>query len=246
MSKIVASIEARMGSSRLPGKVMLDIEGKPAIQRLTERLSKSRFIDDLIIATTTNLDDDILCDWAERNNINYYRGDEKNVLNRVVNAHLKMKTDIVVEVTGDCPLIDPQFIDQGIEIFLNNEYDVVTNVVKPSFSQGIDVQIFKFSLLKWVEENIKDQVVQEHVSIFFYENPNKYKTYHMTAPKELRAPNVRMQLDYKEDLTFIKKIYKNLEPTKGNFFSYRDILQLLNEKPYLMEINKNCIEKQIR
>ena len=153
-----------MGSSRLPGKVMLDIEGKPAIQRLTERLSKSRFIDDLIIATTTNLDDDILCDWAERNNINYYRGDEKNVLNRVVNAHLKMKSDIVVEVTGDCPLIDPQFIDQGIEIFLNNEYDVVTNVVKPSFSQVIDVQIFKFSLLKWVEENIKDQVVQEHVN----------------------------------------------------------------------------------
>ena len=246
MTKIVASIEARMGSSRLPGKVMLDIEGKPAIGRLIERLNKSKLIDDLIIATTTNVKDDILCNWAEKNNIHYYRGDEYNVLNRVFNAHLMMSSDHVVEVTGDCPLIDHEIIDQGIEIYLSNDYDVVTNVVKPSYSQGIDVQIFKFELLKWVEENINDRVVKEHVSIHFYENPHKYKTYHMLAPKELYAPNIRMQLDYKEDLIFIKKIYKYLLPEKGFSFSYKDILQLLIEKPKLLEINKNCKEKKIR
>ncbi|MEM7071851.1 MAG: hypothetical protein AAF403_08875, partial [Pseudomonadota bacterium] len=219
-NKVVASIEARMGSSRLPGKVLMDIVDHHALARLVMRLKQSKKIDDIVVATTVSTKDDLICDWCQKNAIAYHRGSEDNVLDRVVQAHQKMQSNVIVEVTGDCTLLDPSIIDQGIDIFLNNHYDVVTNTVELSYAQGIDVQVFSYKNLKWVNDHIDDQAVLEHVSLYFYENPDKYHIYHMKAPDHLRAPFVRMQLDYQEDLDFIRKIYQHLEPKYGPYFSY--------------------------
>ena len=119
--KVVASIEARMTSSRLPGKVMEVIVGQSVLDHVLLRLQKAKAIDQIILATTTNSEDDILCDWAEKKNIFYFRGSENDVLSRVVRAHQCVKSDIVVEITGDCPLTDPIIVDWGIDTFLKNK-----------------------------------------------------------------------------------------------------------------------------
>ncbi len=244
--KIVASIEARMGSSRLPGKVLMDIHGVPALERLVIRLKKSTMIDDIIIATTSNSEDDSIFEWTKSCNIECYRGDEMNVLQRVTQAHEKMESDIIVEITGDCPLLDASIIDEGIGIFLENDYDVVSNTFYGSYAQGIDVQVFSLSSLQWVNNNIKDKAAQEHVSLYFYENTDSYKIFHMKAPDKLYAPELRLQLDYQEDLDLIRKIYQYLEPEKGDCFSYSDVIELLEKHPELLKINSHCQEKPTR
>ena len=118
------SIEARMTSSRLPGKVLKLINNKPNLEIMVERIKKAKLISNIIVATTTNKEDDVLVNWCEENNIDYFRGSENNVYDRVVKTHEKFNTDIIVELTGDCPLLDPILIDEAITVFLNNNYEV--------------------------------------------------------------------------------------------------------------------------
>src|SRR2546422_5615394 len=143
MPRVVASIEARMRSSRLPGKVLADIGGTPAIARLMTRLRRARLVDGIVLATTTHASDDPLVAWATASGVDLFRGSEDDVLLRVVEAHRMMRSDVIVEVTGDCPLLDPEVIDLGVETFLANDCDVVTNVITSSFPQGVDVQVFR-------------------------------------------------------------------------------------------------------
>jgi spore coat polysaccharide biosynthesis protein SpsF len=246
MKKIVASIEARMGSSRLPGKVLMDIAGKPSLARLVERLRQSRHIDDIVIATTINSADDAIVDWANDFGVSTYRGSEEDVLARVVGAQKSLHSDIVVEVCGDTPLIDPVVIDQSIAIFLANDCDVVSNTWKNSYPQGISAQVFPLSLLENVEQTITDPAVREHVSLYFYENPDRYRIVHMMSPPECNAPDQRLQLDYQEDLELIRKIYERLEPQYGPAFGIVEVMRLLQTEPALAQINANRSEKPVR
>lgn len=246
MMKIVASVEARMGSSRLPGKMLMDVHGKPAIQRLFDRLREAKMLDDIVLATTTSASDDVLEAWAKRSKVNIFRGSEEDVLERVVRAQAMMKADIIVEITGDCPLLDPDVIDLGIETFLANDCDVVTNARLPSYPQGVDVQIFRFESLKKVAETITDPAVREHVSLYFYENPQTYRVINLIAPKAWRMPGQRLQLDYLEDLELIRSIYARLEPRLGPLFGLSDLVALLVSEPSLREINAHCEEKPVR
>lgn len=246
MPRVVASIEARMGSSRLPGKVLTDIGGVPALTRLIRRLRNSHCLDDIVLATTTSSKDDELVDWAKTNNVEVFRGSEEDVLARVVGAHQMMRSDIVVEVTGDCPLLDSTVIDLGIETFFANDCDVVTNARVPSYPQGADVQVFQLKKLTDVADSVWDPAVREHVSLYFYENPDKYKIIHLVAPQMWKAENLRLQLDYPEDLDFIRKVYSRLEPQYGDSFGIHEILNLLKLEPALREINAHCMEKSVR
>jgi len=243
---IVASIEARMGSSRFPGKILADINGQPALTRLVNRLKRSKLINAIVLATTTRESDDQLVEWASNEDVSIYRGSEEDVLSRVVEAHHYMGSDIIVEVTGDCILLDPEIIDLGIETFLHHEYDVVTNVRYPSYPMGVDVQVFKKSLLSWVAENIADPAVREHVSLYFYEHPEAYRVHHLIAPSRWKAPDCRLQLDYAEDHQLISEIYHHLEPLFGDSFGVEEIIQFLKKNPDLIKINQHCIEKTIR
>lgn len=244
--RIVCSIEARMGSSRLPGKVMAEIAGVPAISRLIRRLQRCTLLDAIVLATTTETQDDILPSIAAAEGIEIFRGSENDVLGRVVAAHEKLQSDIIVEITGDCPLLDPELIDMGILTYLENECDVVTNVWKLSYPMGLDFQVYSFDALRNVSRLVNDTAVREHVSLYFYENPAQYRVIHVFAPKRWFAPEYRFQLDYPEDLRFINEIYSRLAPTWGDSFGVEEIMTLLKNEPTLLEINAHCEEKSTR
>lgn len=235
-----------MGSSRLPGKVLMDVCGRPALTRLLRRLQRAKLVDDLVLATSVRPNDDALEEWAYREGIRVYRGSEDDVLDRVVCAHEMMQTDIVVEVTGDCTLLDPMIIDLGIRTFMENECDVVANVSKLSFPMGIDVQVFPFGLLQEVERTVTDSAVREHVSLYFYEHPEKYRIFHLIAPDRWCGPDLRFQLDYPEDLQFIREVYNRLELQYGDGFGLEEIMALLGREPHLTNINRQCVEKSPR
>lgn len=235
-----------MGSSRLPGKVLMDVGGKPALARLVDRLRLCRLLDDIVLATSTGAGDDVLEDWGRSYGLAVHRGSEDDVLQRVVDAQAAMNSDIVVEVTGDCPLLDPEVIDLGVETFLANDCDVVTNARVPSYPQGADVQVFRTDALAKVARTISDPAVREHVSLYFYENPALYRVIHLIASASSQAPDLRLQLDYPEDLEFIRAVYARLEPGHGPAFTVPRILDLLAREPDLARINAHCEEKPVR
>ena len=246
MARVIASIEARMGSSRLPGKVLADVCGQPALTRLLRRLRMCRRLDEIILATSTSPADDVLEHWATAQGIPVHRGSEDDVLGRVVEAHKKMGTELIVEITGDCTLLDPQLIDMGIQTFSENECDVVANVRKDSFSHGMDIQVYRFKDLEEVARTITDPAVREHVSLYFYEHPERYRIIHLFAPARWAYPDYRFMLDYPEDLRFINEIYARLEPRYGDAFGIEEMITLLKENPQLADINSHCVVKPAR
>ena len=246
MPRVIASIEARMGSSRFPGKVLADICGQPALTRLLRRLRRCENLDGIILATSVAPADDALERWANAEGLPFHRGSEEDVLLRVVEAQRKMQSDIVVEVTGDSILLDPEIIDMGITTFLENDCDVVTNVGKFSFPMGINIEVYRLRDLEDVERTVSDPAVREHVSLCFYEHPERYRIIHLSAPARWHAPDYRFQLDYPEDHRFITKVYHRLEPIYGDAFGLEEIMVLLRQEPALVEINRHCVEKSAR
>jgi spore coat polysaccharide biosynthesis protein SpsF len=244
--RVVASIEARMGSSRLPGKVMMDVAGKPAIERLVERLAAARLVDDMVLATSTAPADDALEAWATKYGLACHRGSEDDVLGRVVAAQQAMGGETVVEITGDCTLLCPEVIDLGIETFLAGECDVVSNTWKSGFPLGADVQVFPLGLLEEVAETVHDAAVREHVSLHFYEHPERYRIVHLEPPQRWRRPELRLQLDYPEDHAFISAVYTAVEPQLGPTFGLDAILDLLDARPEIASLNAHCEEKAPR
>jgi spore coat polysaccharide biosynthesis protein SpsF len=246
MPRIVASIEARMSSSRLPGKILADIAGRPSLDLQVSRLRQCRLLDDIVVATTISPADDVVETWAGKFGVSCFRGSEEDVLKRVVDAQKSMQSDIVVEVCGDTPLIDPDIVDLAIETFLNNTCQVVSNTNKLSFPQGLDAQVFPLDLLDWVAKNISDPAVREHVSLYFYENPDTYKIFHLMAPRHWKAPEIRLQMDYPEDHQLICEIFERLEPLYGDRFGVQEILDLLKANPELSAINNHLEEAPVR
>jgi spore coat polysaccharide biosynthesis protein SpsF len=244
--RIIASIEARMGSSRLPGKVLMDIHGKPALARLVDRLRACRTLTDIVVATSTDPRDDALAEWAQAYGVAVFRGSEEDVLDRVAKAQASLSSDITVEITGDCPLLDPEVIDLGVESFLANPCDILTNARIESYPAGTDVQVYRLAALQDVAARINDPAVREHVTLYFYENPHLYRCIHLLAPASLRWPGLRCQLDYAEDLDFIRAVYADLMPLHGPLFGLPVLIDLLKRKPELAEINIHCVEKAAR
>lgn len=235
--KVVASIEARMTSSRLPGKVLAPLAGIPAFLRLVGRLQACARVDEIILATTDRPTDDPLVETAKAHCIAYHRGSEDDVLLRVVEAHRKAQSDIVVEITGDCPLIDPELVDFCIDSFLLNDCDYLATHLSESYPRGMDVQVFGFTALEWVEKNVADSAVREHVSLYFYEHPERYRIHSVPAPTSVDRPHYRLTLDYPEDLELIDSIYCRLEPRLGPNFGLLDVVGLLDAEPAIASIN---------
>ena len=245
--KVVVSIEARMGSSRLPGKVLMDLCGKPAIGWLVDRLRKCRTVDEILLATSTSSGDDVLAKWCDDNAVRCFRGSEDDVLRRVVDAHREAGTDIIVEITGDCPLTDPDVVDLGVETFISNDCDYLTNCEVVSFPQGICVQVFRFADLERMEQASDDPAVREHVTPLFYERKDLYRNINMLAPGCWHLPNdCRTQLDYPEDITFLREVCGRLVAKYGFGFGLGQLVELLRAEPQLMDINRHCVERSVR
>ena len=245
--KICVCVQARLSSARLPGKVLKKIGDINFLSLLIKRLKNSEYLDNIVVATTQEARDDSIADWCKRNNILFFRGSEKDVLDRVVKTHEYMNSDLIVEITGDCPFTDPEIVDLGIETFLANDVDVVTNCGNYlTWPMGQYVQVFPLELLQKINLNIEDPIVHEHVSLYFYENPEKFKLLEIIAPKVWRYPKYRVVLDYQEDYEFHKQVYKDLHPLYGDHFKIGDIINLLENKAELLKINEICEESEPR
>ena len=241
-NKIVATIEARMTSSRFPGKVLMDFCGKPSLQHIIERLRRSKYIDDVIVATTVNKEDDPIVNLCKSLGCRYYRGSEDDVLDRVLKTAKSIDGDVIVEITGDCPLIDWRHADFLIKKLFESDYDYSSNIIERTFPDGFDVQVFYTSVLEEVSNITQDPSDREHVSLYIYNHPGKYKLYNWSAPEKLHYPQYAVTLDTIEDYELIKLIYENLY-YKNPDFDAHDVVEFLLHNQKLLDIN-NHIERK--
>ena len=227
--KINVSIEARMTSSRLPGKVLKTIQGKPTLELMIERVKHAKYFDELIVATTTNKTDDPIIALCEELGVQTYRGSEDDVLERVYLAHKQYNADVVVELTGDCPLIEPQLIDLCILTYLNQDVDYVATSQTKTYPYGQAVQVFSFETLKYLNENALTPYDREHVSPYIYNNPNIYNLRYIDAKKSHHAPKLRTTLDTQEDFETLKDVYDHFYPENPEF-NLEDIVSYFKSK----------------
>lgn len=208
--KAAAIIQARNGSSRLPGKANVLICGKPALQRVIERLRAAKTLDDIIIATTTNEKDDPIIDLCESLGCSYFRGSEEDVLSRVLEAARQFGVDVIVEVTADCPLLDWNHVDSLVQQHLANNCDMTSNIIERTFPRGYDLRVFNREVLEQVNQEVDNPVDRQHVSTWMYLNPKakgNYLIQNWMAHPEQNRPDIEVTLDTPEDLELIRFIY---------------------------------------
>ena len=234
MKKLAIIIQARMGSTRLTNKVLADIEGKTMLWHLVNRLSQSKYSPEIIIATTTLEADKQIIECVKKMNLKVYAGSSDDVLDRYYQASLKNKLEIIVRITADCPLIDPEIFDMVVREFLEGDYDYFTNTLPPTFPDGLDVEVFSFQALEksWNEARYSSE--REHVTPYIRNNDQIFKLGNIESEVDLK--DMRWTVDEKEDLQFVREIFKNLY-REGEIFLMNDILDLLKEQPELLEIN---------
>lgn len=233
--KTLALVQARIGSTRLPGKVMKLINKTPVIELLLNRLSKSEKIDQIIVATSVSKENDRLVAHVNKLGFKCYRGSEDDVLDRFYNAAVKFNGDNIVRITADCPLIDPALIDELLEAFLSKDsVDYFSNALRPTYPDGLDVEVFSFEGLEKSWREAKKPSEREHVTPYFH-NSNKFKIanmgYHVDHSKE------RWTLDEESDFIVITNIFNYFYPR--NDFSWQEVIELREQQPHLFEYNKH-------
>lgn len=245
--KIGAIIQARTGSTRLPNKILkyLPIGSNiTVLEQDIRRIKKSRYLNEIIIATTESSEDNQIVKISEKENVKFFRGSEKDVLARHYFAARENNVDIIVRVTSDCPCIDAEIIDMVIEEYLKDtSYDFVATVLERTFPIGLDVEVIGFSALEKAYNEAEKDYQREHVSDYIYENPDKFKLKNVLAPDKYNNPQLRITLDTKEDYMLLCAVYDYLY-YKNNNFSSEDVVKLFSEKPWLFCINDNSIQKK--
>lgn len=235
-SQIGAIIQARLGSTRLPRKVFCEITGKPLIEHIVNRVSKSVLVDQIILATTDCSIDDDLETWAIQNKIECFRGDELDVLSRFYKCALKYKLDVIVRVTADDPFKDSELIDEVIKYYKKNSFDFVSNNNPPSYPEGFDVEVFSMNALELAFRNAVDIFDREHVTQFFYKNPIKIKVGNLSY--EDNISHLRCTIDTEKDLEMARLVYTHLY-SDAKTFKLNDILELFQTHPEIPKININ-------
>lgn len=237
--KILIVVQARMASSRLPGKVMLPLLGKSLLARMTERLRMIRHQAEIVIATSINPEDDIIEQEALNIGVPCFRGSLNNLLERHYLAAVKYKADIVLKIPSDCPLIDPRIIDQVFDFFFKNEgkYDYVSNLHLATWPDGNDVEIMTMHCLEKTWRLATRPMELEHTTPYIWENPDQFRIGNVSwANGKDYSMSHRFTIDYPEDYEFIKRVYEQLYFKKG-CFSCDDIINLLIHQPEIQEIN---------
>lgn len=242
-------IQARMGSTRLPGKIMKELAGKPMLWHVVERSRRAKNADNVIVATTVNPEDDIVEKLCKENGFLYFRGSADNVLERYYLTAGKFSAQIVVRITSDCPLNDPALIDSTIEAYKNGSYDYLSLAVSgpEAFPRGFDVEVFSFKALEKAYRKAREPHEKEHVTPYIWENKNKeFKVgqQFIKAPPEY-AREYRLTVDYPEDFLLIEKIYAALYKP-GKIFHMPEIIHFLDNNPQIASLNANCVQKVIK
>jgi spore coat polysaccharide biosynthesis protein SpsF len=241
----IAMVQVRMDSTRLPGKAMLPVLGKPLIAYLTERLARCRRLDDIVLATSNESSDHPLADFAQTQGITLYRGSKDDVLGRFYNASLQFNATAIVRITGDCPLIDPALVDEVIEFGDKTGADLARNVIDQpdGFPRGMDVEYFRFSTLRYLHENFHQPEYREHVTLAAYRERTSLNIQYYAAPGNASwDPHWRLCVDEPVDLELVRVIIEQLYPQNPEF-TLADISRLLKENPQLARINASVRQK---
>lgn len=239
---MVAIIQARMGSTRLPGKVMKKIFGKSILEHVVRRTSACEGINNIVIATTALEQDQVIVEEAKRLGVDVFCGAEHDVLDRYYQAAIKYKADSIMRITSDCPIIDAAILSKMITIYHNSDFDYVSNTLKRSFPRGLDAEIFSMESLKNAYQNADNEELKEHVTPYIYLNPDQFSIYHYESKEDYSM--YRWTLDTEEDWILINKIYESLY-VEGELFSWKKGIELMNQKPELPKINLHVEQKKI-
>jgi len=236
--KTAIVIQARVGSSRLPGKVLLPLSGKTLLERMIERVGAIKTQCELIVATTTGAEDEKIRDLCKKIGIRCYSGDPTDLLDRHVRAALEVRAEAVAKVPSDCPLIDPCVIDRVLDYFFSGDFDYVSNLHPATYPDGNDVEVVSFDVLQEAWRNSTRPLEREHTTPYIWEHPDRYRIGNVTWETGLDySMSHRFTIDYPEDYRFIKAVYDELYTEQRPIFSLYDILNLLEAKPNLSSIN---------
>lgn len=243
MGRVVATIEARMTSSRLPGKVLLPCVGKPMLELMVERVRRAPSLAGVVVCTTVNPTDDPIVALCERLGVGCWRGSEEDVLLRVLDGARAHGVDTIVELTGDCPLMDPALIEETVAAYRDTGMDYVSNSLERTYPIGMDVQVFSTGVLEDVAGRTDDALDHEHVSLYIYRHPEIYRVLNLKAPEALTDGQLRLTLDTSEDYALIRAVFQRLSPAE---FTLADVLALLRAEPALRALNDQIQHRHVR
>lgn len=240
--KIIGTIEARMGSTRLPGKTLSEIyQGEVLLGLVVKRFRQCREIDDVCVATTDMPQDDAIADWCAQNKVCCYRGSENDVLDRVLKTALSVKADAIVQMGADSAYLDFELIDSLVKAYKQGQYDYVCNDLELTYPLGIYGHVVRVSALS--EINARNDLTEEDredVVRYFWEHPEKYALLNIPAPAALRCPELRLTIDYPEDMEQAKAVYAYFGDDR---FTTADILQLYKTQPGIFEKTRNLVQR---
>ncbi len=241
-------MQARVASTRLPGKMLMDLpygSGITVLQQVIRRLRKSKRLDDIIVATTTNIEDEKIVELCEKENVRWFRGSVDNVLERYYLAARESNLDIVVRATGDNPCVDSEIIDSLVTEHVRSGADFTSNSLHRTFPYGLDVEVLSFEALKKAHFGAAEVFEREHVCPYIYKSkPHMFKICEVRASEKFYGPNIRITLDTEEDYTLLCAVFDYLYP-ENRFFGTEDIIKLFRDRPWLGNINKNVVQKGI-
>ena len=240
--KVIAVIQARMGSTRLPGKVLLDLAGEPMLARVVNRTRRAQTLDEVVVATTVQPDDKAIVRLCIEHAWLCFRGSEDDLLDRYYQAATAHQADVVVRITSDCPLIEPEIVDWVVREFLENSpVDYVSNTLPPrNFPRGLDVEAMSFEALAraWREDD--NPAWREHVTPYIYRHPEKFVLRAVVNTEDFS--HMRWTIDTIDDLMFVRKIYDYFG---HDTFSWRDALAILDQHPEWLDINRHVVQKEV-
>ena len=234
-----------MTSSRLPGKVLLPANGHPMLHHLVRRLRAAPSIDEIVLATTTNTADEPLVEFAKAEGVRVFRGSEDDVMGRVVGAAESASADVVIEITGDCPIIDPDLVEQTIRMFKRHKVAYVANSCISSYPDGMDTQVFSLETLKQSAAMTQYPLDREHVSRHIVNHPELFPHLYLIAPPSLHWPGLGLTLDEPAAYELLKKIIEHFGEANP-LFSCLEAIQLLRRHPDWLDINSAVLRKDSR
>jgi spore coat polysaccharide biosynthesis protein SpsF len=239
--KVVATIEARMSASRLPGKMMLPLAGATMLERLVERLGRAKSLDGITVASTVAPPDAVIADLCERRGIAVHRGSVEDIASRILGA--AGDADVVVQVTGDCPLLDPEHVDRTVALLQDQKADYASNSLKGcTFPIGFDVRCFTRAALEKTLAMTDDPVDRVHGSYFIYRRPDLFKLSGWDAPADMHWPDLRLTVDEPADYEVVRRIYEALYPANPAFTA-RDVVALMRSRPDWAALNSTVKQK---
>lgn len=238
--KVVAIIQARMSSTRLPGKVLKEVNNETLLEHMLKRVKKSTKIDEIIVATTILESDDRIIDLCSKIGMKAYRGSEENVLSRYYETAKANHAEVIVRLTSDCPVIDPVVIDHCIELYQKNKCDYLSNSLERSYPRGMDVEVFSFKALETAYFNAKEMFELEHVTPYIYLNPKLFKLNKVKYSSD--NSQYRLTVDTKEDLELVSWVIKSFDDSN---YTLEAILDLLKSNPEKALINAHIEQKKL-